>query len=88
MNTKKIIYIFLTSVSGLIFSFLIHSVVEIIYINRLLSEGVLPEPSAFTHRCYLPSFLQVFLFLAGIFGGFFLGVFSWRKFYKIKAKIK
>jgi hypothetical protein len=81
MNIKKKVYIFLTIILGLILSFIVHTAIEIIYINHLLEKGSLPEPSFLTHQCYLPSALQVILLLVGLFGGYFLGRFWWQKVY-------
>lgn len=86
MNLKKIIYIFLTMVLGLILSFIFHALIEIIYINYLLGKGILPKPSAITSKCYLPSALQVFLIFAGLIGGYFLGQFWWKKVYEKSHK--
>ncbi len=79
MNSKKIIYIVLGMVLGLLLSFVIHAVIEIFYINWLLAEEILPRPGSLTHQCFLPSWLQIALPLAGLIGGFFLGCFWWRK---------
>jgi len=81
MNPKKIVYIILTMILGLILSFIFHALIEIIYINFSLSRGILPKPSFLTSKCYLPSFLQIFLVLAGLLGGYFLGQFWWKKVY-------
>ena len=89
MNAKKTIYIILVIILGLILSFIFHAVIEIFYINHLLEKGIFPEPSSLTHQCYLPSFLQIFLLLAGLFGGYFLGRFWWQKVYiERKQEIK
>lgn len=85
MNTKKIAYIILSIVLGLLLSFLAHAVIEIFYVNRLLTEEILPEPSSLTHKCFLPSWLYITLPLAGLIGGYLLGCFWWRSAY-IKRK--
>jgi len=81
MNIKKIIYIILTMILGLILSFIFHAAIEICYINHLLGKGILPEPSSLTHQCYLPSVLQIILLLIGLLGGYFLGHLWWRIVY-------
>jgi hypothetical protein len=81
MNIKKIIYIILTMILGLILSFIFHAVIEICYLNYLLERGISPQPSLLTHQCYLPSSLQIILLLVGLLGGYFLGRFWWRKVY-------
>ena len=84
MNLKKAVYIVLTMVLGLILSFILHAVIEIFYIDYFLDKGILVKPSALTSKCYLPSILQIFLVLAGLLGGYFLGKFWWKKVYEKK----
>jgi len=86
MKNKKIIYISLAIFLGVILSFIVHGIVEIIYINSFLKEDALPKPATLTHLCYLPLFLQVFLLLAGVLGGYFLGNFWWKTACKKKNK--
>ena len=81
MNIKKITYIILAIILGLFLSFLVHGVIEIFYINHLLNQKLLPEASSLTHQCYLPSFLQIILLLAGFLGGYFLGQKWWHIVY-------
>ncbi len=89
MNAKKIIYIILAMILGLLLSFIVHAAIEIFYLNYLLGKGISPEPSLLTDQCYLPSFLQIILLLAGLFGGYFLGRTWWRKVYiERKREIK
>jgi hypothetical protein len=88
MNVKKIIYIALTMILGLILSFIFHAVIEIFYIDHLLGKGISPQPSLLTHQCYLPSSLQIILLLAGLLGGFFLGRTWWRIVYVERRRRK
>jgi hypothetical protein len=81
MNLKKVLYLTLSIILGLILSFLIHGIIEISYINYSLSRGVILKPSALTSKCYLPSLLQIFLIFAGLFGGYILGQKWWTKIY-------
>jgi uncharacterized protein YneF (UPF0154 family) len=81
MKIKKTIYVALVMVLGLILSFIAHAIIEIFYINYSLSRGIIPKPSALTPKCYLPSLLQIFLILAGLLGGYFLGQKWWNKIY-------
>lgn len=85
MNAKRIIYIISFMVLGFLLSFLAHAAVEIFYINSFLERGISPESSLITHRCFLPSWLQITLLLAGLMGGYFFGCFFWRAVY-IKRK--
>jgi len=84
MNFKKIIYILLTILLGLILSLILHGIIEINYINFLLKEDILPQSSTLIPQCYLPSLLQIFLLLLGLIGGYFLGHFWWKKIYENK----
>lgn len=77
MGLKKTIYIVLTMVFGLFLSFIVHAIMEIFYIKYFLSKGIVLNSSTLTSRCYLPSFLQIFLILAGLVGGYFLGRKWW-----------
>jgi len=81
MKIKKTVYIILTIILGLILSFLAHAIIEIFYINYFLGKGISPKPSTLTSKCFLPSFLQIFLLIAGLFGGYFLGQKWWKKVY-------
>jgi uncharacterized protein YneF (UPF0154 family) len=81
MNLKKVSYLTLSIILGLILSFFVHGIIEIFYINHSLSRGVILKPSVLTSKCYLPSLLQIFLILAGLFGGYFLGQKWWTKIY-------
>ncbi len=81
MNIKKTIYIIAAMVLGLLLSFLAHAGIEIWNINRLLGRGIMPQASALTHNCYLPSYLQIILLLAGLIGGYLLGRVWWRLVY-------
>jgi len=84
MNFKKTVYVSLTMVLGLILSFLAHALIEIFYINYSLSKGIVLKPSFLTSKCYLPSIFQIFLILAGLLGGYFLGQKWWKKVYSKK----
>jgi len=85
MNIKKISYIILAMLLGVLLSFVAHAVIEIFYINSLLEKGISPEPSSLTDKCFLPSWLQITLLLAGLIGGYLLGCFWFRSAY-IKRK--
>ena len=78
MKFKKATYIVLAMILGVILSFLAHAIIEIFYINNSLNKGILPKSSSLSPKCYLPSELQIFLLLAGLFGGYYLG----QKWYK------
>lgn len=81
MNFKKIIYIILAMILGVILSFIAHAFIEIFYLSYSFNQRISPEPSSLNSQCYLPSSLQIALFIAGLIGGYFLGRFWWRKVY-------
>ena len=67
---------------GLILSFLVHGIIEILYINNFLGKGITLEQSLVSHNCYLPLSLQVILPIVGIFGGYLFGCLLWQKLTK------
>jgi len=79
MKITKKIYTTLTIILGLMVSFILHAIIEIIYISYSLSKNIEIQPSAINSKCYLPSALQIFLILAGLLGGYFLGKICWKK---------
>jgi hypothetical protein len=81
MNFKKIIYIICTIVLCLLLASIAHSLIEMWYIEWLLARSIAPTPGALGYRCFLPLPLAIFLPLAAIVGGWFLGNIWWRIIY-------
>ena len=82
MQTKKTIYILLTMFLGLLVAEIVHWLIEIWWVNHLLSAGLAPKLYiSFGTRCFLPPFLQFGLLLLGLIGGYFLGQTWWRIVY-------
>jgi len=81
MRLKKIIYLFLSIVLGLILSFLIHALIEIIYLQNVNSATVNWHSVLGKGSCALPIWLQIGLPILGIVGGYLLGCWWWRIVY-------
>jgi len=71
---KKIIYLGLATILGLLLSFILHAGIESIYLKYA-------KNITWHHGCALPYWLQIGLVLAGLIGGYFLGRFWWRLVY-------
>ena len=81
MKLKKIIYLLLSVELGLILSFLIHALVEIIYLKNTDSAAVDWHSVLGKGACALPVWLQIGLLVLGIVGGYLLGRWWWRIVY-------
>ncbi|MDD3607624.1 MAG: hypothetical protein PHQ20_02405 [Candidatus Moranbacteria bacterium] len=73
----------MTVILGLLLSFILHALIEVFYINHLLSIGKSPQGNYFlgVGWCALPSWAQYSLPGLGIIGGYFLGVNWWKVVY-------
>lgn len=80
---KKIIYISSWIVLGVLLSFIVHALIEKVYIEQSLARGVVLENQQFLGKayCVLPQYLSAGLLALGIVGGFFAGRFFWRVIY-------
>jgi hypothetical protein len=80
---KKKFYITMVVVLMLELSFLLHSWIEIQYIESALAKGVALSNTYFlgTLYCVLPWWLQYGLLVIAIIGGYYLGQFWWRMVY-------
>jgi len=80
---KKTIYIILTIFLGLLLSFILHALVELVYINIMLARGLEVQGSYFlgVGWCALPIWVQYTFPAMGIIGGYFLGKTWWRIVY-------
>jgi hypothetical protein len=82
MPSKKTIYILLVMFLGFLLAEIAHWFIEIWLVNRLISNGLAPQPYIFLGTvCYLPPYLQFGLLLFGLVGGYFLGQAWWRIVY-------
>jgi hypothetical protein len=75
---KKAVYLFATTIMGILLSFVIHAFIEINYLSWVENQGYAP---VFYGHCALHPALQAGLLILGAVGGFFLGRFWWRKIY-------
>lgn len=82
---KKAIYLFVTTVLGVMISFLVHAFIEIVYLRWAESRGVVVD---FYNNCALSPVLQNSILLLGIVGGFLLGRVWWRKVYVERVWVK
>ncbi len=82
---KKIIYIICFTILGVIAQFLVHAVIEILFINLLLSNF-----QKYSLRFPWDQWLVVHyvgtivLLIAGILLGFWQGIYWWKRIYKNK----
>lgn len=79
---KKNIFIILAIILGIILSFLVHAIIEILYLNWAIKTNTIIEwVSVFGEgkQCALPLWLIYFLPLLGIVFGFRLGFYLWKK---------
>lgn len=84
---KKFIYIALWGFLGLILSFILHAIIEIIYIDWAeKSNLVLNSMEVFgKYICFLPLWLIYLLPILGLALGIYLGFFFFKKVYIIKS---
>ena len=75
---KKITYLVLSVILGLLLSFDLHALIEIKYLQWAFNQGLVAR---FYGGCALPPVLQIGLIFFGGIGGFFLGKFWWQKVY-------
>ena len=75
---KKIVYLILSVILGVFLSFIVHAIIEINYLSFAETKKIYV---IFYGGCALPYFVQAIILLIGIFGGYFMGKFWWRKIY-------
>ncbi|MCU0653360.1 MAG: hypothetical protein MUD10_03820 [Candidatus Pacebacteria bacterium] len=81
MNLKKTFYVLCTMVLCLLLASIAHGLIENWYIDSFLAQGTAPVAGAFGYKCFLPWPITVFLPLAAIIGGYFLGQSWWKIIY-------
>jgi hypothetical protein len=84
---KKIFYITLTIFLGLLLSFIVHALAEMIYLNYAFKNELEIQASYFlgVGWCALPVWVQYTFPILGIVGGYFLGIYWWNLVY-VKRK--
>lgn len=75
---KKAVYLFASTILGVILSFIAHGLIEIGYLKWAESQG---RTVPFYGGCALLPVVQIGILAAGLVGGFFLGRFWWEKIY-------
>jgi len=80
---KKSCYLILSVFLGLLLSFIIHALAEIIYLQYAFNQEIPIKASYFlgVGWCALPVWSQYTFLLLGIFGGYFLGQYWWKLVY-------
>jgi hypothetical protein len=81
---KKIFYIFCTIILGFLLQLLLHSGIEVLYLQNLESQGAEPVWTNYLGvkgMCALPMWSQWTLLLVGLIGGVWLGFMWWRIVY-------
>lgn len=84
---KKFIYITLSIILGILLSFILHALIEIIYLKIAMAGGLTVQWTSLFGKasCSLPLIVQILLLSGGIFTGYFLGNYWWQLIY-IKRK--
>jgi hypothetical protein len=87
IKIKKIFYIILTIFLGLLLSFIVHALAEVIYLNYAFKNELEIQASYFlgVGWCALPIWVQYTFPVLGIAGGYFLGIYWWDLVY-VKRK--
>ena len=83
MLMKKTFYIFLWVLVGLKASFIAHAVLEMAEIKYAFAQGLIPNNLTFLGMgyCALPWGAQIVLLVLGAIGGFWAGLYFWKKVY-------
>ncbi|PIV45259.1 MAG: hypothetical protein COS25_00785 [Candidatus Nealsonbacteria bacterium CG02_land_8_20_14_3_00_37_10] len=79
---KKIVFVVLAIILGIILSFLIRAIIEILYLTWAIKTGVVIEwISVFggEDKCALPTWLIYLLPVLGIIFGIWLGLYLWQE---------
>ncbi|MDP1538817.1 MAG: hypothetical protein Q8M00_02180 [bacterium] len=79
---KKIIFVVLAIILGIILSFLIHAIIEILYLTwAMKTDAAIEWVSVFGEgdKCALPIWLIYLFPVLGIVFGFWLGLYLWQK---------
>ena len=86
MVSPKLFYIIATTFLGILISFIMHGLIEMLYLKILSDQGRSVNWTSYfgVKSCALPIYLQIGLLLAGVIGGFYLGIYWWKKVYEKK----
>jgi len=85
MQIKRVIYIALFILFGVLVQFLIHAGVEIGYIQLLISHyGIFGFGLPFDSWFIVHTVLSTVSLILGVVAGYYLGVFWWKRLYENK----
>jgi len=80
---KKAIYLIAFTIFGLLITFLVHSLVEIWYIDLLINDFQKYSLNLSWDQWFVVHWLvSIILFIGGAIIGYYQGVFWWRKIYE------
>ena len=65
MKIKKVIYVLVAVLAGILVSFIVHGIIEMLYLRIASDRGI---AVIWTGSCALPIYLQIGLFVAGAVG--------------------
>lgn len=81
-NSKKVIYLFSSTILGILLSLLAHAFIEMGYLRWAENQNLIV---VFYNGCALLPILQIVLLAVGAISGFFMGRFWWQKIYVEKV---
>lgn len=85
MNTKKIVYVSLFTLLGLLAQFFVHAVIEILYIYLLLNYySIFSFGFSLNAWATIHIIFGVVLLIGGFMFGFWQGTFWWKRIYGSK----
>ncbi len=84
---KKTFYIFISTVLGILLSFLAHALIEVLFLNWADKENLTVEWHEYMGKfCALPPALSISLFIAGALLGIWIGFIWWKIVYIEKKR--
>ena len=82
---KRAVYLFSTTILGILLSFIAHAIIEMSYLSWALDQGRFVKLYG---QCALHPVIQAGIWLIGAVGGFYLGKYWWRKLYIERVWLK
>ncbi len=83
---KRIIYIICFIIFGVVLQFLVHIVIEVLYINLLLKDFQKYSLGFSLDQWFIIHYIGTVIFLiAGILFGFWQGIYWWKRLYENKV---
>jgi L-threonylcarbamoyladenylate synthase len=82
ITPKRIAYMFLSIIIGLMFGMVFYLYLEMVCIKKMLAFGAVMPPNCFLgSNCFLPFYVQALFLLSGLCFGIALGIWGWRVVY-------